>query len=96
MARKTIAQFEAEVNVLRGALDEANEQIAALRREISRKEAVLRTTQQFYAKAKRQAQAAPGAPSEFRAISAHAKAMAAALGRSVSMEEAARDWRATH
>lgn len=101
MSRKiTHAQKDAQIAALEAALEERTREVAALRRtlrhdyiersEYNRVQGVLRTTQQFLAKYKRQAQGARPA-SDFAAKAnarrEAARALASELGRTVTRDE---------
>lgn len=100
MAKITVAQLNAKIAALESALEGKDQELAHLASrvrhdyvevgEYRRVQALLRTTQQFYAKAKRQAQGTRP-PSERRALMDHAKALAMDLGRSVTLAEAQAD-----
>lgn len=93
MARKTIASLEAQIAALEAGnaglqyqLDELRSRIKhdyVEREEYRRVQAVLRTTQQFYAKAKRQTSDA--SPSDRRAAMDAARAAAMASGKTVAV-----------
>lgn len=102
MSRKiTHAQKDAQIAALEAALESNERELTRLRRQIrndfverseyNRVQALLRTTQQFLAKYKRQAQGAPAARSDFAAKAnarrAAAVELAAQLGRTVTRAE---------
>lgn len=94
MARKTVAFLEAHIAALEAGnaglqyqLDELRSRIKhdyVEREEYNRVQGVLRTTQQFYAKAKRQANSA--SPSDRRAAMDAARAAAMASGKTVAVQ----------
>ena len=93
MARKTVAFLEAHIAALEAGNAGLQYQLDELRSRIKhdyidiaeyrRVQAVLRTTQQFYAKSKRQAPSA--SPSDRRAAMDAARAAAMASGKTVAV-----------
>ena len=96
MARKTIASLEAQVAALEAGnaglqyqLDELRSRIRHDYVEVAeyrRVQALLRTTQQFAAKYKQQAQGGERAPSERRQAMEAARAAAMASGKTVAVQ----------
>ena len=82
--RKSVANLEAQLEAARARSQGLAEQLESCKRELARKEAVLRSTQQFLAKYKKASRPA-AAPSDRRAAMEAAKAEAMRTGRCVAV-----------